>query len=372
MWNLKDIKQKKDYVREMIQCCSNEKERKEFFLTLRNYMFMLEESGTFQYTGVFNFLDKITSDHFSFYYYMWMLKGQDIDFSLFSSCLIDENYLSFLLQVAYNVSHTGSLDRCLYDPIFRVEDYDYDFIETISMIFYSSLQDKEIWKYAKKVIESEDSFQVSKIMRCGLENSLGTTFHDFVFHKSYSLVHKQNNILDLQIYMHEVLHQIDFYMQPKSYFFSYFGFHEIPTYALEYKFLFFLYEFGFSKEEVQKLELQKDLYLQRLAILTIQKIKTSLSKNHISMFSSIHDVYKILDISILRSLLEIEAGVIASMLGRELVYTPNIGLQKLKKFMDLLLPKDKRPDFSFVGFDEETILKSSREVGSFSKYYIKK
>ena len=71
--------------------------------------------------------------------------------------------------------------------------------------------------------------------------------------------------------------------------------------------------------------------------------------------------------TILKRLLELESGIIAYGIYRQIEENFEQGLNTLKTFMKTTLPKDKKPDFSNIGLTEEKILNLSKEYGDYSK-----
>ena len=88
-----------------------------------------------------------------------------------------------------------------------------------------------------------------------------------------------NNLFDFQVLNHEVMHGVDFYMQKKLPSENYYGFHEVPTYTIDYLFIDYLESKELDSNEIQKLRMKKDNYLQELAKLTQTQIKGALIRN---------------------------------------------------------------------------------------------
>ena len=125
---------------------------------------------------------------------------------------------------------------------------------------------------------------------------------------------------------------------------------------------------GLDKNEIQKLRLQKDLYLQCLAANVINKIRRYLlSLKNISFFSDFtaKDVIEILNFDILKDLLEVESGVIAYGLSKQIEENYEEGISNLKIFMKTVIPNDKRPDFSRIGLSDEKLKSLSFEICSY-------
>ncbi len=363
MWNLKDINSKKSYVTERLKNCSNPKEKEILELSLISYLALLDNSGVLRYTGFYNTMDKITQNRFS------ERREQDsvqleIDLFFKNAAVIDDEYLQFLLDIGNNIAETSPID--FDDRDIRTFETDYESILNVTHNFYRDLGDQEILEKAEKILNDESSINVSKIARRGMADCSGLTFNDYLFGKSYINLTKKNNLFDYQVLNHEVMHGIDFYMQKKVPSENYYGFHEVPTYTIDYLFIDYLESKGMDINEVQKLRVQKDNYLQALAKLTQTQIKGALIRNKKYNDSTISDIKEILNPQLIKQLLELESGVISYGLYTQMQIDKEQGLSNLKSFMKNIIPKAKTPDFSFINLDNQTIMDLSKQIGTYS------
>lgn len=363
MWNLKDINSKKSYVTERLKNCSNPKEKEILELSLISYLALLDNSGTLRYTGFYNTMDKITQNRFS------ERREQDnvqleIDLFFKDAAVMDDEYLQFLLDIGNNIAETPPID--FDDRDIRTFETDYESILNVTHNFYRDLGDQEILEKAEKILNDESSINVSKIARRGMADCSGLTFNDYLFGKSYINLTKKNNLFDYQVLNHEVMHGIDFYMQKKIPSENYYGFHEVPTYTIDYLFIDYLESKGIDINEVQKLRVQKDNYLQALAKLTQTQIKGALIRNKKYNDSTISDIKEILNPQLIKQLLELESGVISYGLYTQIQIDKEQGLSNLKSFMKNIIPKTKTPDFSFINLNNQTIMDLSKQIGTYS------
>ena len=243
---------------------------------------------------------------------------------------------------------------------------DYESILNVSHNFYRDLGDQEILKKAEKILNDESSINVSKIARRGMADCSGLTFNDYFFGKSYINLTKKNNLFDYQVLNHEVMHGVDFYMQDKVPSENYYGFHEVPTYTIDYLFIDYLEAKGMDINEVQKLRMQKDNYLQELAKLTQAQIKVALIRNKKYNDSTISSIKEVLNPQLTKQLLELESGVISYGLYTQIQKNKEQGLSNLKSFMKTIIPKTKTPNFSFINLDNQMIMDLSKQIGSYS------
>lgn len=363
MWNLKDINSKKSYIAERLKNCSNPKEKEMLELSLICYLSLLDNSGTLRYTGFYNTMDKITQNRFS------ERREQDsaqLEMDLFfkNAPVIDDEYLKFLLNISNNISKTPPVD--FDEENITTFETDYESILNVSHNFYRDLGDQEILKKAEKILNDESSINVSKIARRGMAECSGLTFNDYFFGKSYINLTKKNNLFDYQVLNHEVMHGVDFYMKDKVPSENYYGFHEVPTYTIDYLFIDYLEEKGMDINEVQKLRMQKDNYLQELAKLTQVQIKGALIRNKKYNDSTISSIKEVLNPQLIKQLLELESGVISYGLYTQIQTNKEQGLSNLKSFMKTIIPKTKTPNFSFINLDNQAIMDLSKQIGAYS------
>lgn len=363
MWNLKDINSKKTYITERLKNCSNPKEKEMLELSLICYLSLLDNSGTLRYTGFYNTMDKITQNRFS------ERREQDsaqLEMDLFfkNAPVIDDEYLQFLLNISNNILKTPPVD--FDEENITTFETDYESILNVSHNFYRDLGDQEILKKAEKILNDESSINVSKIARRGMADCSGLTFNDYFFGKSYINLTKKNNLFDYQVLNHEVMHGVDFYMQDKVPSENYYGFHEVPTYTIDYLFIDYLEAKGMDINEVQKLRMQKDNYLQELAKLTQAQIKGALIRNKKYNDSTISSIKEVLNPQLTKQLLELESGVISYGLYTQIQKNKEQGLSNLKSFMKTIITKTKTPNFSFINLDNQMIMDLSKQIGSYS------
>lgn len=363
MWNIKDINSKKDYVIERLKHCTDSKEKERLELSLISYLALLDNSGTLRYTGFYNAMDKITQNKFSAKREQENAQlEQDLFFK--EQAFLDDEYLQFLLNICNNIAETPYVD--FEESYISPFNTNYKNILETSYGFYTDLGDQEILEQAKKVLTDESSINLAKTSRRGMTDCSGLTFNDYTFGKSYINLTKKNNLFDYQVANHEVMHGVDFYMQNKLPSENYYGFHEVPTYTIDYLFIDYLESKGIDATEVQKLRMKKDNYLQELAKLTQTQIKGALIRNKKYNNPTIDDIREILYPQLIKQLLELQSGVISYGLYNQTKIDKQQGLDNLKKFMKNILPKTQTPDFSFIGLDNQTILDLSKQIGTYS------
>lgn len=219
-------------------------------------------------------------------------------------------------------------------------------------------------KYAKKILEDITAINTTQFARHGFENFMGITYKDYIFNKAYINIYETNTLFDVQALNHEVMHGIDFYIHPKVPSKNYFGFHEIPTYTIDYLFLNFLEKIDFPIEQIAILRQEKQNYLSWLANWTLFQIKSRLIQRKglkTSINPNILDIQEVMTPRILKQLLEIESGIIAYGLSSQIEKDKEKGLKNLLKLLNNDIPKEKRPDFSFINLSDDNLLQLSKD-----------
>lgn len=113
---------------------------------------------------------------------------------------------------------------------------------------------------------------------------------------------------------------------------------------------------GLDSSEVQKSRMKKDNYLQELARLTKTQIKNALIRNKKYQ----NPILDVLHPQLIKQLLELQSGVISYGLYNQIKIDKEQGLCDQKSFMQSILPKDKTPNFSDIGLDNQSLLELSK------------
>lgn len=360
MWNLAQIREKKKYVECRLKNVNDEKEKEKLELSLITYMSLLDNSGTLRYTKFYNLLDKINTNYSLKREYKYAIMETDLFFK--DKPKLDDNYIKFLIDICYNVSETS---EDFIESDFTFYKSSYENLINVSMEFYKSLGDEEILEKASSILSDKSSINVSNVHRNGMNDRYGQTFNDYVFDKSYISIVPNNSIFDYQVLNHEVMHGINFYTKEKVPSENYYGFHEIPTYTIDYLFIDYLKKIGFDEEEVNKLKVQKDNYIYSLACITKMQLETELIRNKTYRDYNVQDIKNVLSPLLIKQLLEVESGVIAYGLYNQIKSDNN--LDNLKSVMKTILSKNEIPNFNFIGLYNETLLDLSKKIGSYSQ-----
>lgn len=371
-WNIEEVKKKQQYLLERLKHCTNPEEKERIELSLVSNISILNNSDSLRYTKFYNFMDRLTKDKFSLSKqskYIEMEKKLLFE----NDAYIDESYLGFLLTLANNIASDVEDTEILTEF-----DISNEQMIEMSKKFYQTLGVPRIEQLSQKILSDPSSMNITNTNRKGFEDFMGITYNDYIFNKSYVKIQKTNTIFDFQSLNHEVMHGIDFYTHQKVPSKNYFGFHEIPTYTIDYLFLEFMNDLGFDEQQVAILQKRKANYLSSLAQITLLQLKTQLISNY-GYKNSINPTYgmlqKALTPQILKQLLEIESGLIAYGLKMQIDVDKGKGLSNLVKIMSNDIPIDKKPDFSFVDLSDDTLLNISmnyNNINSINKVTSKK
>ncbi len=362
MWNIQDIKEKKKYVSERLKKCNDSLERDELLFTLLGYTLMLENRGTRNYTLFRNFIDLISKGKYT------LIKNNFINkkYSFGIRQTMNEDYYNFLLDICFNVFSTKNVVE--RPVVLREEKVDSRNLIEVSKDFYKSLNDKELSLTGLSLLNKEEYINFSNYKRSNYSVYAGMTHYDFAFSNPYFNIYINNNILDYSVLTHEIMHGIDFRLKPKLLTQNYYGLGEIPTYTIDYLFIDYLDSVIDDKEEVEKLRLKKDDYLQTLSAITLFKLRKILDIPKLNNYKeqlNYNTVKKVLNKNIISELLEIESGVIAYSLYLDIVENNNF--DKLKNIMRHDFKSSQIPDFKKFGLSNEYLLSISKKIGEFSK-----
>ena len=352
-WKLSEIIERKKYILERLKANVSKEEKEKLELSLISCICLFNNSGSIRYTKFYNLIDKISNNRFS------LSKNEKygkIEHRLFfeQPPFLDDSYLEFLMQLASNISREIT-EEINFSPL----NLSSEELANISKNFYSQFGDSEIEEKARKIIDDPTALNITNAFRDGYQDYGGITYNDYIFNKSYCTMTKNNSIYDIQILNHEVMHGIDFYMHQKLPSKNYYGFHEVPTYTIDYLLIDYLEQMGFDSAEVNKLRKQKFDYLSYLASLTLTQINRQLIMSKGlkgSKDANISDIRKILNPQLIRQLLEIQSGIIAYGLAKQLSTNRQLGINNLKTFIKNDIDKNQKPDISFIGLSDQQLL----------------
>ena len=190
----------------------------------------------------------------------------------------------------------------------------------------------------------------------------GLMVGDYYINKPYIYCIINNNLFTYQVFNHEIMHGIDFYMNPKFKNSIFGGFTEILTYTIDYLFLDFLEENNYNRNDIDALRRKKYDYIQKIATDTILEIeyllKSKYESDNIST-TSCRNIYSTISNKIYNTLFELASCVIAEGLYRQILVNKKQGLMNLKEIVKHEFLNDMPPDFSFINLDNDKLLQIS-------------
>ncbi len=354
-FNATELHTKMISARELLNKDLTSQEREKVEMSLLAYINLLNTTVN---VNLNNFLDKITKGKYSQRQYnkaecltstVNEILVQKIDYTT-------EEYLHFLLKLVDNIA-TPYLESSSYEKL-NVSD---DQMLEVSNSFFNYLNDAELKQYYNKIVLRPNAIAITSLIRLGNENFKGVCNYDYLNSEPYITVIKQNDINDLYILSHEMIHGIDFLMKPKLYSETHYGFHETVTYAFEYLIADYLEKQGYEKNEIDKLRNEKVNYICGLAYQIQMQIKHKLRAKGIDIKNGydISDIKQILDVDLMKNLLEVQSGIMAYGFYEQILIDKNSGLDNLKRFMKSNISKDKTPDFSSFDLSNDKLLSLS-------------
>lgn len=356
-WNISDIKKKKAYVVQRLRRVKDSSEKERLMHSLLNYIKMLDNNGSFYNLRFTKIADMLTRGKFSLIRERKYVKIGDVLFD-FKDYVYDDD---FLIALSENMSQNT---RNVKDDLTHL-DFTLQELSDISQDFYKWLGDKEIYEYVREMLNQKNHIQLqdNMIQMNDFGMVSGITYSDVVFDESYISMVLEHNLFDTQVFNHEVMHTVDFKMNKRLPSMNYYGFHEVPTYTIDYLFLDYLEESGYDLEEVTKLRNKKENYIKSLASFTLLKMKIRAGGIG-ARAVSLEDLKGVMDDEIRKNLLEVQSGVMAYLLAKQIRENKEAGLTNLKKFMKTNIPIDRVPDFSYIGISNQDILNASKEIGN--------
>ena len=357
-WNFKEIKEKLKYAKERLKKETNTKEREILMHSLLTYVNLLHSHDTIN-LKLTKLFDKLTKGKFS------LIK--DRKFQAFNDIVFDfKDYVyddDFLLDLSKNVKEGFFENKA--EPLKEINLTEEQLIE-ISRGFYKWLGDKELYEYANETLNSKNhlQFKNTEYRVNDFGKASGITYSDVLFQEVYIGMNREYTLFDAQALNHEIMHSIDFKMNQKLPSNSYYGFHEVPTYTIDYLFFDYLEEMGYDLKEVNKLRSKKIEYIKGLASFSILKLQlSSFNKFDLKNFSN-ERLKQGMNSFIRKDLLEVYSELIANTLYKQTKYNKEYGIGNLKKFINTNLPINKVPDFSFINISNQDLLDTSQNIGN--------
>ena len=349
MLNKKEINEKKKYIINRLKCNIDDIEEQKLRETLAVLVMLETRNDGLKNIKLYNLIGKL-SNNYNFVKDDRKVKTIISKLPPRYNNRLSKEYVDFILSLANPLSNI-QIDYS--DSEFKKINKKEDDIIKLVREFYNSLDNEKIRNNANKIIDDPTHYGFTNTIKTGTESEYGITGYDLVFTKPYISLCKTNDIFEYQIFSHEVMHGIDFYLCPELPSTVYNGFGEFTTYAMDYLLIDYLEEKGFDKDQIKLMRMKKLCYVLGLAYhltSTIEHIHT------------LKDSIYTLPYSIVEGLLELESCVLAKAFYEDYKKDKKNALNNLVKYMENPLPKDKTPDFSYVGFDNETLLRTSEKM----------
>ena len=365
MLSRKELDEKKKYIIERLKGQNSELDDEKLKTTLLSLMALETENDQLRNVRLYNFMNALSKGKLALNREKRMTAIYPELEGIFKAP-IDDEYLSFLIELAQNVSQmqvTYDEDSTELKP-FELSD---EKKVELSRVFYSQLGNQSINENAQRILSDPSHFGFTDTVSKGNELLYGITCYDTVFNKPYITTQRLGNVMGCQAFNHEIMHGVDFYTHPKVNSQQYYGFHETPTYTIDYLFHDFMDSMGFDKQQVDALRRKKQQYTWSMAKYEILgKIQHRLYQT-IGMKNApnatIQDIRKVVDGDMIKNMLELQSCVMAHGLYQQMQVNKEMGLANLQTLMSTPLSPNKTPDFSFIGLDRQTLLQVSKSMG---------
>ena len=359
-----EIKKKKKYLLKRLQEPISKVERNNLTASLASLIILENENEKLYNVKLVGILDSLTKNKYT-------LNKEKRFEARFEGLLeetapfVNDEYLSFLLQLTLNINTMNIEYEDDASELALVNISDHDKVE-LSRKFYRSLGNRDIQSQAERILDDPSHYDFIDTNIRHNDLLYGVTIFDWYFKKPYIYARRLGNLFGCQVFNHEIMHGVDFYSRPRNFGAEYYGFEEIPTYTIDYLFLDFLEMMGYDPAQVDALRRKKHQFTW---IIARYKIIDEINHRLIRMCrkniknATFADIKKVMNDNILVSMIELESCVIAHHLYGRMHYNLQQGLNDLITIMQTKLPKNKIPDFSFIGLDQKRLLETSRELG---------
>ena len=335
MLSRKELSEKKKYILERLKGNNSKLDEEKLKTTLLSLMAIETENDSLKNVRLYNFINALSKGRLALQRENKMLSIYPELDQTFQAPISDE-YLSFLIQLAQNVSEMHveyDEDKTELKP-FEMSD---EKIVELSKVFYGQLGNQSINENAQRILSDSSHYGFSDTVSKENELLYGITVYDTVFNKPYITTQRLGNIMRCQAFNHEVMHGIDFYVHPKINSQQYYGFHETPTYTIDYLFHDFMEAMGFDKQQVDALRRKKQQYTWSMAKYdVIEKIRHRLNQT-IGMKNvpnaTIQDIRKVVDGFMIKNMLELQSCVMAHGLYQQICENKDVGLRNLQTLM---------------------------------------
>ncbi len=369
------IKKKNYFVRKLLMNNNSEEEKVALKHSLGSMIQLLKGNEELCNVRLYNLIDEKA---FSLLSLTKGIKQAIILGKLINPSIIDldDDYLLYLLQLTTNVRRMYAGESTITFDSVNVPDED---VVELSKEFYNNLGNEEITSFANKIFNDPSHYgfsgEFSRFYTSEYHKIYGVTVLDRIFDKAYISVLRINNIFEYQVFSHEVMHAINYYIKKYSPIDVYQLYVEVASLTIDHLYSDFLEEKGFDYDEVRKLRKQNQLQAYRKAQNVFDDISLRLIRETGSfaygMFglslAGVEDldiIRKVLTNPIIKQLFFVESHVIAYGLYKQILEDREKGLENLCKLMKEKVPNDKMPDFSFIGLDRRKLIELSKEMGS--------
>lgn len=357
-WNVKEIREKLKYVSQRLKKETDLRQKEILMHSLLTYINILHTTDikNLKFTSL---MDKLTLGKFSLIRDKKYKEISDIVFG-FKAYVYDDD---LLIDLSQNIKNSSFQHK--EEALATLKLSPQELIE-ISKGFYKWLGDKEIYDYASEMLDNKSHLQFKNLeyQKNDFGIASGMTYYDPLFEEAYIGITQEFTLFDAQVLNHEIMHSIDFRMYQKLPSNSYYGFHEVSTYTIDYLFFDYLEDKEYDLTEINKLRDRKTEYVSRLASYSLLQLQLSNGNKFSFQNVSTENLKQSMNNDIRKNLLEVQSCLIARSLYAQIKNNKEFGIANLKRFMQTNIPINQVPDFSYIGVSRQELLNTSKEIGN--------
>lgn len=370
MISKKEIEDKKKYIIDTLKGYNTVDAKAKLTLTLANLMALETQNEDLSNVRLYSIIDKVTNGKLT-------LKrnktaGKILEgFPYKRTVTMSNDYFMYLLNIIIILK--DSYNEFKSENDFKKISMSDDDKSNMARDFFRRLGSPVITNYSEKIFNDPSHFGFSNKIFDHNTNILGVTYGDFVFNKPYMSVKRFNNIRDVKILCHEVMHGICFYLGQKDLRIMNIGHDEIASVTINNLFPDYLEEIGYDKDQIDVLRNNEKIIIASKANELLFKISGKLceiANPPVFNDENIRKLYKSLDFGTLIDMLNMESFMVSYGLYKQIRINKELGLNNLYKVIVKKPLESDMADYSYIGLDRKTILNLANEYAG--ELYYKK
>ena len=365
-FNIKDIQNKRHDLINKLNYVTDDQEKKDIMISLRNYYYMLMFSDSFLRKVLYNFQNR---------------KYKNFDCEKTQN---DTNYLQYLVEIAEICRH-GHLDS-YYKELDRKE---ITLDETIKLTkeFFEFLGDDEYCTYVDKILNPNNHLLHIRKKQILCDRLHGLAINDFINRNSYCVMQEKNTLWDMKTLCHELIHAIEFQFNKKinaSIHTNCFGYKEVPAFFIEQiikEFIFSTKYYFRFKNDIEQLLKNRTISIKEDSIDIMHEIFMTVAEKRskenrtdfilpemrsvtydIKDFYESGDIEAIMEEKLWEKLQFVGSYVISRTMANIYKEDKLKGLKLLKKIMSVLSPSEMHKVLLEYDITEDSLISTSKQI----------